>query len=302
MNTPAELIVCDARGHRLAADDAAWRRLAADGLLDAAGERLRLDDGDGVPRVPGDGDGPFLQWVPVTRDGAAAWLVHIDAARATTLLLDATRAIVLRALGEGLVHKLRSPLNAIALNAEMLQYSAQAPTRDEQRRARYLEAIGGEVRRLAEAVDLFADLLDGGAGGAATTEIGGLLDQVRRFAVPALHGRQVELQVDAAPRGVSLAISEARALLAVLALTVAAGEQAAPGTTLVITAHAGDGTTAIELHCEGSVAPAAGHLARGEQAALLQAAARLAADADGVLDLGSNGTLATLHLPRAPAA
>ena len=70
----------------------------------------------------------------------------------------------------------------------------------------------------------------------------------------------------------------------------------------MITAHAGDGTTAIELHCEGSVAPAAGHLARGEQAALLQAAARLAADADGVLDLGSNGTLATLHLPRAPAA
>ncbi len=307
MNFVPDLLLCAADGVLLGVDRDTRRRLSERGLLNAAADAQRLDAlaaaaQGGEPTIVFHAGGLEFHGEPVRYGGQACVLLHAGEGWQARPSLAAARWTVLHGLYEGIVHDLRSPLNSLAMNAEMLRYSRDAATRPEgreRRESRYLDAIATETERLGAAVSALVEFFDAGVSGRAVTSTAWLLDEVRRFAAPALRGRNVDLlRTDCGPP-VQISVSESRMRLALLALILASAAGAAPGDALRVQAraHSGRAELAGELRRGDPGARPAGQVPQGLGAALVTAVHVINADG-GELEFGDGAASAwRVYLP-----
>lgn len=287
-------MLCDTAGRILAADDAAREALAsAGGLVD--GERCRPLTGEQafstVPPVLRVGARRF-EAVPVRQqDSPCVLLACNDESDPSPsgVGLDATRFAILRGYYEGIVHDLRSPLNSIAMNAEMLRYTDE-PDRDQEvqrkRRERYTQAIGAEVQRLSNGVSTLVEFLALEDGGSSTTSVAWLSERVRRFAAPALRGWQTELRTTGAALDAPVTGDAGQLQLALLGAILMLEPGTRPGTTITLRADYDADAVALSVSLDGAGPAAPGPLA---DANLVVTAARLIAANGGVLETGTWG-------------
>ncbi len=295
MKLPPGLLLCTSDGAVLSGDDDSRRLLAGrDALLaDSAASGAVFPPTETV----------HVEAEPVSWDRRHCLLVQAAGARGRARISrGAARAIVQRALLEGLVHDLRSPLNSIAMNAEMLRFSRESAAADAnqaQRQERYVAAITSESARLGSAVSKLVDLIEETGVTPGDGALGRLLEAVGRFAVPALRTRQVDLCIERhAARALSVTDD---LLLALLALLLSVAEQASHGDTVRLATRAGDGETTFELCLEGAgVADAAtaARLSAEERATLLLVAVRIVNAVDGRIEMGPEEVVRVV-LPRA---
>ena len=295
MKLPTGLLLCTSDGVVLSGDDVSRRLLAS--------RDNPRDDG-----ISDSGTFPHPEEVLVEAE-AVSWdrrrclLVQaVSANGRAQVSRSAARAIVQRALLEGLVHDLRSPLNSIAMNAEMLRFSREsgsAGANQAQRQERYVAAITSESARLGSAVSKLVDLIEETGVTPGDGALGRLLEEVGRFGVPALRTRQVDLCIERhATRALSVTDD---LLLALLALLLSVAEQASHGDTVRLATRAGDGETTFEMCLEGAGVANAGAAARlnaDERATLLLVAARIVNAVDGRVEMGPEEVVRVV-LPRA---
>ncbi|MEQ8661825.1 MAG: histidine kinase dimerization/phospho-acceptor domain-containing protein [Gammaproteobacteria bacterium] len=269
MNLPTGLLLCTADGAVLAGDDDSRRLLAAHGPV-------RGDDVQSAGEPVSWGDRRCL----LVQASSSAGQARIERCAAL--------AIVQRALFEGLVHDLRSPLNSIAMNAEMLRFSRDSTaTNLEQRQDRYVAAITNESARLGGAVSTLVDLIEGSAITNGDNALEQLLAAIERFGVPALRTRQLDLRVEVPSGSATLARTD-DLVLALLALVLGVAEHARPGATLVLAAAVSPAQRALALRLEGAgagAATAAARLDASERATLLLVATRIVNAIDGHIEL-----------------
>ncbi|MEQ8233863.1 MAG: histidine kinase dimerization/phospho-acceptor domain-containing protein [Gammaproteobacteria bacterium] len=296
MNLPTGLLLCTADGAVLAGDDASRRLLAAHGPL--------RGDGAGAPRRARRTDGVHIDTAPVAWGERPCLLVKTSSSACEEgIERSAARAIVMRALLEGLVHDLRSPLNSIAMNAEMLRFSRDSAISEasrDQRQDRYVAAITNESSRLGGAVAALVDLVEGADIAPGDDALARLCAAVERLGLPALRMRQVELQVETPAPAPALAHT-GDLVLALLALLLGVAEHAGPGATLVLSGSAAQDAITLEMSLDTSAAPGAGGAGRldaAERATLLLVAARIVNAADGRLGLDAADALSVV-LPAA---
>jgi len=295
MKLPSSLLLCNSDGVVLSGDDASRRLLAS---RDASHGSITSSTGT----FPYAGD-VHLEAEPVSWDRRRCLLVQaVSASGRAQVSRGAARAIVQRALLEGLVHDLRSPLNSIAMNAEMLRFSRESGSpgaSQEQRQERYVAAITSESARLGSAVSKLVDLIEECGVTPGDGALERLLEEVGRFGVPALRTRQVDLCIE---RHAARALSATDdLLLALLALLLSVAEQASHGDTVRLATRAGDGETTFEMCLEGAGvanAATASRLSADERATLLLVAARIVNAVDGRIEMGPQEVLRVV-LPRA---
>lgn len=163
-----------------------------------------------------------------------------------TLFYNALRFHNLSRLSPGLLHDLRSPLNAIVMNLELLRHANAA---QEERLQRYLQAIDRAVERL----EAFVGLLEERTAPETDVEVdlGILFAKLERCMDTPARLRQVELHI-AAP-ATRLKIKDGtRVQEILLALALAALEASPAQGMLTVEAEANAGSVSIAIRAIGA--------------------------------------------------
>lgn len=296
------LLICAPDGRVAACEPGTRDALAASGGIDAEGRCTALvgtSAGDGAPPSVLSHERWQLETAPATCAGEPAILVACRDAGADvpgSSGLDAARYAIVSGYYEGIVHDLRSPLNSIAMNAEMLRYSDD-PERDadaqRKRRQRYTEAIGAEVQRLSRGVATLVEFLSLARSDPSTTSIAWLAERTRTFAAPALRGWQSDLKPDGSALDEPVTGDVGELELAFLAALLLIDPAARPGEAVRLGAERDGGAVVARFEANGE-----GDAPRVADANLAVMAARLVAANGGALETGRWGVAElALRLP-----
>jgi signal transduction histidine kinase len=264
MNLPPGLVLCAPDGAVLRIHSTTQRQLGAARVLGAAAETggesclvpLREALAGKMPDIACRGltaAGLYFDVLPLSHAAEPCLLVRVadeaNGKREPAATEDALRGAALRLLYEGLVHALRSPLNAITMNAEMLRFThdaAAGPVR-EQREKRYVAAVLSEIQRLDRAVNTLVELL-GGEQGDPLGGVDELVEVVERLCAPALRIYQVDLRVEGAPHSSGPGNYPPSIVAASIILTMAMAASARTGDAVVIESSADALAVRLERH------------------------------------------------------
>ncbi len=235
-------------------------------------------------------------------DGVAVELERVGTERGALLvariaglgeaLEHAMRSIALGRVASGIVHDIKNPLNAMALQIALLGEKLSASDAASAAAAGHLSALRDQVGRVNEILRRFLDVADPAAP-LGFTDVGALVTDAVALLAHEARRHRIETTVDASPGAVRTSCDPGRVARLVLGLLARALAETPEGGRLVARA-AGNGagvTVGIE-HATGDPDPAVGYYT--------QAATAGAARLGGVLTEERRDGVAriTLVLPR----
>ncbi|HET8541504.1 MAG TPA: histidine kinase dimerization/phospho-acceptor domain-containing protein [Anaeromyxobacter sp.] len=224
-------------------------------------------------------------------DGARA-LVVARAASLGEALEHALRSVALGRVAAGLVHDIKNPLNAMALQVALLGEKLSATPDAAAAAAGHLSALRDQVGRVNEILRRFLDVADPGAP-LGYTDVGALLADVAALLGHEGRRRRIEVTVEAPAGAIRTACDPARVGRLVLGIFARALAETPDGGRLGAraTADAADVTIGIE-HATGALDPDLGYYTEAAVAGARLLGGALAEErGDGVARI-------TLALPR----
>jgi signal transduction histidine kinase len=281
--------------------DAGFRALLGLGKGDACGAlRARAEAepalrafvaGEGPATVTATGaDGLPLELERVAAPGGAMVVARVAALG--DALEHAMRSVALGRVASGLVHDVKNPLNAMALQIALLGEKISASTEASAAAAPHLAALREQVNRVNEVLRRFLDVAEPGTP-LGYTDVGALLADVAALLCHEGRRRRIELAVDAPAGVLRTGCDPDRLARLVLGLIARALAETPDGGRLGVRAAAGgaDITIGIE-HAAGDPDPAVGYYTEAAVAGARRLGGALAEERrDGVARI-------TLALPR----
>lgn len=229
------------------ASDAAFRALL--GLPDDAGALRARAEADPALRaflagggaaaiaLPG-ADGVPLELERVSAPGGA--LVVARPVRLGEALEHAMRSVALGRVASGVVHDIKNPLNAMALQIALLGEKISGSADASAAAAGHLSALRDQVARVNEVLRRFLDVADPGTP-LGYTDVGALVTDVATLLGHEGRRRRVEVAIDAPAGTIRTACDPARVARLVLGLLARALAETPDGGRLAARAEA-DGT------------------------------------------------------------
>jgi signal transduction histidine kinase len=216
-------------------------------LLGEGPPAVRIEGADGtdveVERVPS-GSGVLLLLRPAQAD---EWLEH------------AMRSHGLGRLAGGVVHDIKNPLNAMALQVAILGEKLSASHDAGSAVAGHLGALRDQIGRVNEILRRFLDVADPGAP-LGYTDVGGLLADAASLFTHEARRRRIALSVEAQPGVVRTSCEPGRVGRLVLGLFARALAETPEEGRLVARAEARDGRAVLTIeHGAGDRDPALGY-------------------------------------------
>jgi signal transduction histidine kinase len=283
----------------LVASDAAFRALL--GLREDAGAlRARAEadpalrtflsgGGSAVISLPG-AHGEALELERVAAAGGA--LVLARTAQLGEALEHAMRSVALGRVASGVVHDIKNPLNAMALQIALLGEKISGSSEASAAAAGHLSALRDQVMRVNEVLRRFLDVADPGAP-LGYTDLGALVTDVATLLGHEGRRRRVEVTVDAPAGAIRTACDPARVARLVLGLFARALAETPDGGRLAARAEANGTHVKVGLeHAAGDPDRDLGYYTEAAVAAAERLGGALAEERrDGVVRI-------TLALPR----
>ncbi len=209
-------------------------------------------DGPAAIRLAG-GDGAALALERFPAQQGALVVAHPE--RLGEALEHGMRSLALGRIAGGVVHDIKNPLNAMALQIALLGEKLSVSDEASAAAAGHLSALRDQVARVNEVLRRFLDVADPGAP-LGFTDVGALLADVVMLFGHEARRRRIELTVDAPPGLVRTSCDPARVGRLVLGLFARALAETPDGGHLGAGAQANGAATAVGIeHAEGAPDP-----------------------------------------------
>jgi signal transduction histidine kinase len=246
-------------------------------------------EGPAAVALPG-ADGVALELERVPADGGA--LLTARVAGLGDALEHAMRSVALGRAVSGVVHDIKNPLNAMALQIALLGEKLSASPDASAAAAAHLSALRDQVGRVNEVLRRFLDVADPGAP-LGYTDVGALLGDVAALLGHEGRRRRIEVTVDAPPGTIRTSCDPGRVGRLVLGLFARALAETPDGGRLGARAEARGETVTVGIeHAAGAPDPDLGYYTGAAVAAARTLGGALAEERrDGVARV-------TLALPR----
>lgn len=249
----------------------------------AAGEVTEETDGDARASIQRVGAAAF--------GGCVVRVTDVAAAESRERLLHVVRGQAVARLYGGIAHDMRSPLNGVMMNVEMLRRLVVADVGDGRaagrREQRYVLALDEELGRLRRHIDTVLDTLAPFGDVAGSPDLRDCVASLAPLLASQARGRRIRLAIDLAPEPLPTTVPRAELWAVVAWIAASALAHTGDGGRLAVTADVARGRISLAAVPEPST---------GDHWRMAAAASRIVADFGGRLVARRQGGL-RLELP-----